>query len=184
MGGTLRLLGETYFTFDPKQYNQLFDEQLEKVITRTHDPAHRQALERMRVQVDRLHRRRGAERGYHDHREVQEVAHEVVVKQLLTGGLFRGFDDQKSGPMDSGSSGASATPSGTFVEKEKNRRHYLPTIAIQQEFEPGGMTADDLPDRPPPKTTTSDHPGLPQPRPRRLGGLGVAVFRCVSMAGR
>jgi hypothetical protein len=45
--GQLRL-AETYVTFDPKQYDQLFDEELEKVIARTSDAKHRQALEKMR----------------------------------------------------------------------------------------------------------------------------------------
>jgi hypothetical protein len=39
---------ETYFTFDPKQYNRLFDEELEGLIQRVSDAAHRQILERMR----------------------------------------------------------------------------------------------------------------------------------------
>ena len=33
---------EHYVTFDPKAYDRLFDEELEKVIARTSDPAHRQ----------------------------------------------------------------------------------------------------------------------------------------------
>ena len=43
----LRLL-ETYFTFDAAQYNQLFANELEKLLQRVSDPAHRQVLERMR----------------------------------------------------------------------------------------------------------------------------------------
>ena len=35
----LRLLEGTWFTFDPKQYDQLFDGELEKVIARVKDPA-------------------------------------------------------------------------------------------------------------------------------------------------
>jgi hypothetical protein len=41
-------LDETYFTFDPAEYNQLFDKELEKVITRTSNAKHCQALESMR----------------------------------------------------------------------------------------------------------------------------------------
>ena len=43
----LRLI-ETYYSFDPAAYNQLFSDELEKVIQRTSDPEHRQALESMR----------------------------------------------------------------------------------------------------------------------------------------
>ena len=41
-------LAETYYGLDPAEYNALFDQELEKVVQRTHDPAHRQALESMR----------------------------------------------------------------------------------------------------------------------------------------
>ena len=43
----LRPLDETYVTFDAPQYNQLFDQELEKVIGRVRDPTHREALEGM-----------------------------------------------------------------------------------------------------------------------------------------
>ena len=93
-------LNETYFTFDPKEYNELFDKELEKVIARTSDPKHRQALESMRgfdwiayiaasvrnAGLPRLPRRARA-----DPRHRGEAAH---------GQLFRGFDERISGPMD------------------------------------------------------------------------------------
>jgi hypothetical protein len=37
---------ETYFSFDPPQYNQLFDDELQKLSASS--PEHREALERMR----------------------------------------------------------------------------------------------------------------------------------------
>ena len=37
--------------------------------------------------------------GYHDQREVQERTHDVVVK-LLTGTLFKNFDERHHGPLD------------------------------------------------------------------------------------
>ena len=40
---------------------------------------------------------RGA--GFRDQREVQERAHDVAVK-MLTGGLFRDYDERRHGPMD------------------------------------------------------------------------------------
>ena len=43
----LSQLRETYFTFDRQAYNELFVNELEKVIRRVSDPTHRQALERM-----------------------------------------------------------------------------------------------------------------------------------------
>ena len=43
----LRLL-KTYVGFDPKQYNALFDGELERLLARVSDPGHRAALEGMR----------------------------------------------------------------------------------------------------------------------------------------
>ena len=39
---------ETYYGLDSQQYNALFDTELGKVIQRVSDPAHREALLRMR----------------------------------------------------------------------------------------------------------------------------------------
>ena len=44
----LRLLGETYYSFSAADYDKLFSDELEKLIQRVHDPAHRQIMERMR----------------------------------------------------------------------------------------------------------------------------------------
>ena len=171
----LRLLSESYVTFDPKQYNDLFDQELAQVIVRTHDPAHRQILERMRrfgwIAYIAASVRNA---GYHDYRARQEVVHEVVVK-LLTGTLFRGFDDQKSGPMDLRFKRSVANAIKNLVEKEKNRRHYLPTVPIQQEAEPSGMTPEDSGGE---KVVN----GFRRLIKRRLGQLGVAVLD-VRLAG-
>ena len=135
----LRLLGETYFTFDPKEYNELFDKELEKVIARTSDAKHRQALESMR-RFNWMGYVAAAVRhaGFHDQRDVQERAHDVAVR-LLTGKLFTGFDEKVSGPMDRRFKKSVSNAIRNLVEKEKNRRHYLPTVPIDQEGEPSGM---------------------------------------------
>ena len=39
---------ENYYSFDPQQYNQLFRAQLELLLGRITDPAHRAALKSMR----------------------------------------------------------------------------------------------------------------------------------------
>jgi hypothetical protein len=162
-------LDETYFTFDPKEYNELFDKELEKVVTRTSDAKHRQALESMRgfgwvgyiaAAV------RGA--GYRDQREIQERTHDVTVK-LLTGKLFRGFDEKTSGPMDLRFKNSVGNAIRNLVEKEKNRRHYLPTVPIDQEGEPSGMAgSNDSGEK-----VIRDFRRLVR---RRLGQLGVAVL--------
>jgi len=173
---------ETYFTFDPQQYNRLFDEELERVIARTSDPAHRQILERMRgfgwMSYIAASVRNA---GFRDYREGQERIHEVVVK-LLTGKLFRGFDEHISGPMDLRFKQSVANAIKNLVEKDRNRKRLLPTIPIGQEFEPGGVTADDLPAR---SIPTDDEEAIENFRRlvrRRLGAIGVAVLD-VRLAG-
>src|SRR5208283_864158 len=84
--------------------------------------------------------------GFHDYREVQERTHDLAVK-LLTGKLFQGFDERTSGPMDLRFKRSVSNAIRNLAEKERNRKHYLPSVSIGQEFEPGGVTADDLPAR-------------------------------------
>jgi hypothetical protein len=168
-------LTETYFTFDPKQYNQLFDDQLEKLIARTSDPAHRRILERLRgfdwlayIAASVWHA------GYRDQRERDEKTHEVVVK-LLTGKLFRGCDERISGPMDLRFRRSVGNAIRNIVEKERNRKRLLPTVSIGQEFQPGGVTAEELPDRSP----TDDEKVIDDFRKlvrKRLGEIGIAVL--------
>jgi hypothetical protein len=166
-------LHETYFTFNAQQYNQLFVEELEKLIQRVSDPAHRQILEKMRG-FNWLSYIAASVRnaGYNDRREVQERTHDVVVK-LLTGALFTGFDQRTSGPMDLRFKRSVANAVKNIVEKERNRRHYLPTVSIGQEF--GGVT--DLPARS--WTTNDDEKVVDDFRQlvrKRLGKIGVAVL--------
>ena len=91
---------ETYYTFDPKQWNDLFDQELQKVFARTTDPQQRQALERMQginwVSYVASSVRKA---GIRDYREGQEAITDICTK-LLTGKLFTGFDERTSGPMD------------------------------------------------------------------------------------
>jgi hypothetical protein len=169
------LLDETYFTFDANQYDRLFDEELDKVIARTPDPTHRQALEHLRG-FDWLSYVSSWVRhaGYRDYREVQEKTHDIVVK-LLTGTLFRGYDPRIHGPMDKRFKASVANSVRNLVAKEKTRRRYLPSVPIGQEFTPGGVTAEDLPARSP----TDDEKIIEDFRKlvrKRLGGLGVAVL--------
>lgn len=173
----LRLL-ETYYSFDPHAYDQLFDEELEKILTRTRDPAHRRVLERMRgfswlayIAASVRHA------DWHDQREVQERSHDIATK-LLVGRLFTGFDERISGPMDLRFKTAVANALRNMAERERNQRRLLPTVSIQQEFDPGGVTADELPARwsgqeEDDERLVHDFRRLVR---RRLGDLGVAVL--------
>ena len=130
---------ETYFSFDAGQYNQLFDDELWKLSAWS--PEHREALERMRNfnwvgYIAKSIRNSG----YRDEREVAERTHDVAVK-LLTGGLFRDYDERQHGPLDLRFKRSVANAIKNMAEKERNRRRFIPTIAI------GLDRGDELPER-------------------------------------
>jgi hypothetical protein len=168
------LLGETYFTFDRAQYDRLFDEELHKVLARTTDPTHREALERMKgfhwtgyVAAAVRHA------GWRDEREVQERTHDIVVP-LLTGKLFAGFDQEVSGPFDLRFRCAVGNAIRNMIERERNRHRLLPTVPLDPASEPGrwSRAEDD-------EKLIQDFRGLVR---RRLGGLALAVLD-VRLAG-
>ena len=169
----LKLL-ETYFGVDVQQYNALFNSELEKVIVRVRDPAQQAALLRMRnfnwVSYIAASVRNA---GYQDQRERDEKTHEVVVK-LLMGKLFTGFDERFSGPMDLRFKKSVANAIRNIVELERNRRRYIPSVAIGHE--PGTIAAADLPDR---VSYGQDEQVIEKFRElvrRQLGDLGLAVL--------
>ena len=136
----LRLI-ETYFTFDPAQYNQLFDDELGKLSASS--PEHRDALERMRgfnwVGYIAKSLRNS---GYRDQREVQERTHDIVVK-MLTGGLFTKYDERRHGPLDLRFKRAVANAIKNMVEKQRNARRFCPRFPSAR----SSAGRDDLPDR-------------------------------------
>ncbi len=140
-------LDETYYGIDPAQYNRLFDEELEALTRRVADPAQRQAMERLRGFNWTAYISASVwNAGVRDQREIQERTHDIAAK-LLMGTLFRGFDERISGPMDLRFKSSVGNAVRNMVEKERNRRRYVPSVSIQQDFHPGGVTADDLPAR-------------------------------------
>ncbi len=166
----LRLLDETYYGLDPEQYDALFDKELEKVITRTSNTAHRQILERMRgfswmgyIAVAVRHA------GFRDQREVQERTHDIAVK-LLMGRLFTGFDERVSGPMDLRFRTSVTNAVRNMVEKERNRRRLLPTVAAAADLPARSGTGDDDMEG---EKVVRDFRRLVH---RRLGDIGLAVL--------
>ncbi len=171
-------LVETYFSFDPAQYNQLFDDELRKLSATA--PEHREALERMHGGFNWVGYIAQSVRnaGYRDQREVQERTHDIVVK-MLTGGLFTNYDERQHGPLDLRFKNAVGNAIRNMVEKERNRRRLVPTVPIGQEFTPGGVTADDLPDRPSVVAGGGEEKVIEDFRQlvrSRLGELGIAVL--------
>ena len=165
---------ETYFSFDPAQYNQLFDDELGRVSASS--PEHRAAVERLRgLNWTGYIAASLRNSGYRDQREVQERTHDIVVK-LLTGGLFRNYDERQHGPLDKRFKRSAANAIKNMVEKDRNRRRFLPSVGIDQEFKPGGTT--DVQDQA--SAGHQDDEGVidnfRQLVRSRLGELGLAVL--------
>jgi len=172
----VKLLAETYFSFDPRAYDKLFDSELEKVIARVKDPAQKEALEHLRgfdwlAYVSSWVRHAG----FRDYREVQEKTHEVVTT-LLMGQLFRGYDPRIHGPMELRFRTSVANAVRNMIQKEKTRKRYLPSIPIRQEFVPGSVTPDDLPAKTAPQDDEKVIENFRELVLKRLGGLGLAVL--------
>ena len=172
----LSRLTETYFSFDAGQYNQLFEDELQRLAVSS--PEHRQALERMRgfnwVGYIAASVRNG---GYRDQRETQERTHDIAVK-LLTGKLFTGFDQRTSGPMDLRFKRSVANAVKNMVERDRNRRRFIAGVSIGQEFRPGDVGVDDLPDREAAGGQDDERliDDFRQLVRHRLGELGIAVL--------
>ena len=163
----LNLLRETYYSFNPSEYNKLFDTELEKTIQRTQDPAHRQILERMRGfnwvgYIARSVRNAGCR----DQREVQERTHESR-RSCSSARSSVASTSATSGPMDLRFKRSVSNAIRNMTELERNRRRLLPTVSIGREFEPGGVS--DLPARSLPTQRREDHPRLPPTRPQAAG---------------
>ena len=167
------LLAEAYYSFNPAQYNALFDSELEKVIARVKDP---RSLEAMRgfdwlAYVSSWVRHAG----FRDYREIQERTHEVVVT-LLMGKLFRGYDPRIHGPMELRFRTSVANAIRNMIQKEKTRRRNIPSVSIQQEFTPGCAVPEELPAKSVPQDDEKVIEGFRKLVRMRLGDLALAVL--------
>ncbi len=160
------LFAETYVTFDPRQYDDLFNQELEKLIARVRDPARLQALEQMRgFKWMGYIATAVRSSGFREYRTWRETIHEVVVK-LLTGKLFSGYDDQRHGPMHLRFKNSVWNAIRNIVQKEQTRKRHA---AVP--FERG----DDVP-APSPAQDEQVVDDFRQLVRRQLGALGVAVL--------
>ncbi len=106
--------------------------------------------------------------GFREQGDREEKTHDIVVKLLVSpGGLFRRYDAQRHGPLDLRFKRSVANAVKNVAAKEKNRRRYLPSIPIGNDF---------VPARP-----QQDHSGRIIDRFRkllrsRLSELAVAIF--------
>jgi hypothetical protein len=164
--------------FNPVAYDRLFDDQLEKLLPNLTDSTERSRLEKLlgfRWTNYIAASLRNA--GFRDQGDVEEKTHDVVVKLLISpGGLFRNYDPQRHGPLDKRFKASVANAVRNVVELQKNRRKYLRPVPIHTDFVPGGVRADDLPDRPEGNYDATLIEKFRQLLKFRLGNLALAVL--------
>jgi hypothetical protein len=123
---------------DKGAYNDLFRQELERLLPRLTDPLQRQHAEAMR-DFDWTRYMAGAIRnaGIANQDEIDEKIHEIVIRMLVSpAGLFRDYDERRHGPFDLRFKRALANALNNLTEKERNRKRRIPSIPIRQEFVP------------------------------------------------
>lgn len=162
----LSRLRETYFSFDPAQYNQIFDDELGKLSVSS--PEHQEAISRMKDfnwvgYIARCVRNSG----YVNQREVQERTHDIVVK-MLVGGLFRDYDERQHGFFNLRFKRSVSNAIKNMIEKDRNQRRLIPIIPIER--------PDDLPASAGRDDDNALIDGFRRLVRDRLGELGAAVL--------
>ena len=87
--------------FDPHQYNTLFQQEIAYLLPKLTDPQHRQHVQRLRS-FDFVGYIMASLRnaGFKGQQEVEDKAHEIAVRLVVTPGkLFAGYDEQSHGPL-------------------------------------------------------------------------------------
>ncbi|MGO8745962.1 MAG: hypothetical protein ACLQNE_08220 [Thermoguttaceae bacterium] len=136
---------------DPAAYDDLFNKELDAVLPTLRSTDDRQRLASMRGfgwtnYIAACLRNAG----FREQGDLEERIHDVVVKLLVSpGALFRGYDERRHGPLDLRFKRSVANAVKNVVEKENNRKKYLPSVPLRTEFIPGGVRAEDLPARVP-----------------------------------
>ena len=163
---------------DRNAYNGLFDEELNKLLPALTHRTQRQHLELMHGfnwtgYIAAAVRRAGIT----SPEEVDERVHEIVVRLLVSpGGLFRDYEERRHGPFDLRFRRAVGNAVRNLVEKERNRRRYIPSVAIRHDFVPGGVTVDDLAARAIPNQDATAIDGFRELVLRRLGEMALRVL--------
>jgi hypothetical protein len=163
---------------DRDAYNDLFRQELQRLLSRLTDPTQRQHAETMR-DFDWTRYMAGAVRhsGITAQDEIDEKVHEIAIRMLIQpGGLFRDYDETKHGPFPLRFRRTLANLLKNLSEKERNRKRYIPSVPIRQGFEPGGVTADDLPARGTPEGDPKLLDDFRELVKRQLGAIAVRIF--------
>jgi hypothetical protein len=125
IGELLRLLDAVEY-FTPQDYNAVFNGELEKLLARIHDPDLRQQMAALRgFDWGGYISRSSLRAGFRDD-DQQEIFHQIVVKLLVDpGGLFRGWEPQKHGPLDRRFRSSVWNAIRNAQEKTRNRQRWM-----------------------------------------------------------
>jgi hypothetical protein len=124
----LRLLEAAQF-FNPSDYNQIFDGQLEKLIRRLPDGEARQQAMAMNGFDWANYIVRSLQRSGFKDDDVQEHFHATVVRLLISpGGLFARWEPGKHGPLERRFRASTWNAIRNLVEKTKNRRKWMTAV--------------------------------------------------------
>lgn len=173
--GLLRQLLEAADTFDPSVYNQVFDSELEALRQQMPDAEVAAKLENLKgMDWDGYIAREVRKAGFRGS-DVDEYVHHIVVKLLVSPGkLFTGWNPQQHGPLDRRFGASVRNEIRNIIDKQSNRRKYVPTVSIRNDFTGEGVAEKYLP----PAQTQNDMliADFRDWLQRDLGDLAVAVF--------
>jgi hypothetical protein len=164
LGLALRLLEQTH---DKGAYNALFNQQLEDLLRRVQDQGQKKQLRAMLGHdwMGEIHtslRRAGFGR------EADELAHDLVVKLLVSPGkLFANWNGQ---PMEARFRSSVKNAIANVIQKRQTRRRLLPSVPIQPGFDPAMAYMGEPPQQ---ALLIQDFTEFLR---NRLGDLGVRVF--------
>lgn len=166
VGELLRLVeAAEYFT--PQDYNAVFNGELEKLLTRIHDPDLRQNVEASRGFDWGGYISRSLLRAGFRGDDQQEVFHQIVVKLLVEPGkLFGGWEPKRHGPLEWRFRASVWNAIRNAQEKNRNRQRWMHTA------DPSVM-AGQFAGRQPPNNIIGEFQQLIF---RRLGKLALAVL--------
>ena len=153
---------------DPAAYDDLFNRELDAVLPMVSNPEDRHRLASLRNGWTNYIAACLRNAGFREQGDLEERIHDIVVKLLVSpGGLFRGYDEGRHGPLDLRFKRSVSNAVKNVVEKEQNRRRFLP---------PAPLHADFVPARPEQEHDGTIIANFTNLLKMRLGDLAVAIF--------
>ncbi len=121
----LRLLENAEF-FRPEAYNSVFDDELQKLLARTHDLDARKQIAALKGFDWGNYIVRSLVRVGFRHDDVQEAFHNIVMKLLLSPGkLFKGWNPERHGPLERRFKAATWNAIRNIAEKRRNYQRWM-----------------------------------------------------------